>query len=232
MVVSRERLSREHVAATPLAGEPTQELVACGTALEHHEIAIVDDDGERQPDLREGEILLRGPSVTAGYYGDADATAAAFQDGWLHTGDLGILRRGELFVTGRKKDMLILHGRNYYPQDIEWCAQDVAGVRRGNAVAFSYADDRGKDIVVVVAEAKSAVAESSAIARQVRTAVRAQLGIVLADVAVIEKDSLPKTTSGKVRRAETRSRYLARSLRVLHCSRDAPTPLSGSARAS
>jgi fatty-acyl-CoA synthase len=231
MLVSRERLSKECIAAAPIDDEPTLELAGCGTALAHHEIAVIDESGRRQPSLHEGEILLRGPSVAAGYYGDDSATAAVFSDGWLHTQDLGFLHRGELFVTGRKKDLIILHGRNYYPHDIEWCAQDVPGVRRGNVVAFACPNQRDEDIVVIVAEARHAEGVDK-IPLQVRAHVRAHLGIVIDDVVVIEKDSLSKTTSGKVRRAETRSHYLARSLRTLDSPRDQPAPVRSAGQAS
>ncbi len=159
--------------------------------------------------------------------GDPAATAEAFGDGWLHTQDLGFLDGGELFVTGRKKDMVIIRGRNYYPQDIEWSIQDVDGIRRGNAVAFAYPDEQGVDRVVVVAEARGTDSLDS-IPKEVAACVRAQLGIVVADIVVIERDTLPKTSSGKVRRAETKARYLARSLTVLASS--LPRPVLASSR--
>jgi len=96
------------------------EYVTCGRPFPEHEILIVDDDGNELPERSVGEIVFRGPSVTAGYYRDGAATAAAYTDKGLHTGDLGYLVDGELFVTGRKKDVVILNGRNYDPQTIEW----------------------------------------------------------------------------------------------------------------
>jgi fatty-acyl-CoA synthase len=215
--VSRRQLSEQGLVTPAVGDEPVQEIVACGSALPAHELLILDAEGRVQPDRQEGEIVVRGPSLTAGYYGDANATAAAFHEGWLHTQDLGFLDDGELFVTGRKKDLIIIRGRNYYPQDIEWSIQDIEGIRRGNAVAFACPDQRGAEMVVVVVEARGSDSPA-AIPAEMATRVRAQLGIVVADAVVIEKDSLPKTSSGKVRRAETRARYLAGSLPVLASS--------------
>jgi fatty-acyl-CoA synthase len=216
--ISRKRLAEDGLAVPAVGDEPAHEIVGCGCAMPGHELAIVDADGRLQRDRSEGEILFRGPSVASGYYNDEAATAEAFRDGWLHTQDLGFMDDGELFLTGRKKDMIIIRGRNYYPHDIEWAAQDVNGVRRGNAVAFGYRDERGAESVVVVVEACD-VDSVDEISDAVAARVRAHLGIVVADAVVIAKDSLPKTSSGKVRRAETRMRYLARELPVLASSR-------------
>ncbi|HSZ69041.1 MAG TPA: AMP-binding protein [Solirubrobacteraceae bacterium] len=216
--ISRKRLAENGLAVSAVGDEPAHEIVACGCAMAGHELAIVDADGRLQRDRSEGEILFRGPSVASGYYNNEAATAEAFRDGWLHTQDLGFMDNGELFLTGRKKDMIIIRGRNYYPHDIEWAAQDVSGVRRGNAVAFGYRDESGVERVVVVVEARD-VDSVEEISDSVAARVRAHLGIVVADAVVIEKDTLPKTSSGKVRRAETRMRYLARELPVLASSR-------------
>jgi fatty-acyl-CoA synthase len=183
-----------------------------------HELKIVDDDGRPQPEGRVGEIVVRGPSVSVGYYRDEVATAETFRDGWLHTGDLGLVRGGELFVTGRKSDMIILRGRNYYPQDIEWCAQDLRGVRDGGVVAFAHQSESEGDVVVVVVEtdAREMLDE---LAGEVAKKVRGELGIVVADTVVVEKGALPKTTSGKIRRVTTRDLYLSGAFRELACLR-------------
>ena len=102
-----------------------------------------------------GEIAVSGPSVTKGYYNNPDATAESWKDGWLHTGDLGYTVDGNLYVCGRIKDLIIIRGANYYPQDIEWVVGDLEKVRRGNVVAFSVTDD-GTEELVVVAEGNSA----------------------------------------------------------------------------
>ena len=112
--------------------------------------------GGSMHDREVGEIEIRGTSVTPGYYGRPDATAAAFHDGWLRTGDLGYLVDGELVVCGRIKDVIILGGRNVHPQDVERAIADVDGVRAGNVIAFGTTGRRGREALVVVAEARDA----------------------------------------------------------------------------
>lgn len=197
---------RDRGAAEPAQdGEPQIELMSCGPPIPGHEVAILDADGRSLPELREGEIAFRGPSVTGGYFNDPEATDVSFRDGWVHTGDLGFLSDGEIYPTGRKKDTLIVSGRNYHAQDLEWCAGEVEGVRRGCAIAFSIETERG-EAAVLVAEARPG-ADPGEMRRQIAVRVRAQLGLTLKDVVVVERGELPKTSSGKLRRAETRQRY-------------------------
>ena len=154
-------------------------------------------------DREVGEIEIRGASVTPGYYGRPDATAAAFHDGWLRTGDLGYLVDGELVVCGRIKDVIILGGRNVYPQDVERAVADVDGVRAGNVIAFGTAGRRGREALVVVAEARDADGPDAT--RRVR-------GVTSQPVSATRSASrprrscscgpgtLPKTSSGKLQR--------------------------------
>jgi len=114
-------------------------LVSCGSPLPGHQLRIVSDDGRSLEERRVGEIVLAGPSVMLSYYRQDDLTAQAVRDGWLHTGDLGYLSGGELFVCGRTKDLIIVHGRKYHPQDLEWAVEGLAGMRRGRVVAFGSA---------------------------------------------------------------------------------------------
>jgi acyl-CoA synthetase (AMP-forming)/AMP-acid ligase II len=165
------------------------------------------------PEGVEGELWLRGPSVTAGYFENAEATAACFDaQGWLHTGDLGYLLQGEIYVTGRCKDLLILNGRNVHPQAIEWVAADVDGVRQGNVVAFARPGKESEEIVVVVETRASEPAELERIRAEVARRVRQEVGVPPADVVCLAPGSLPKTSSGKLQRRKTRSQYLAGEL--------------------
>jgi fatty-acyl-CoA synthase len=230
-LISRKTLSEKGIAVPASHDEPAHEMVGCGQALAGHELAIIDVNGRQQPDRHEGEIVFRGPSVTTGYYRDAEATAESFRDGWLHTHDLGFVHDGDLFVTGRKNDLIIFHGRNYYPQDIEWCVQTVRGVRQGNIVAFGYPNEQGDDAIVVVVEAERREL-SDDIVGTTATHVRAQLGIVIADTVVVEKNSLPKTSSGKLRRARTKAEYLSDSLRIVASLRRPMSMAGTGARAS
>src|SRR6185295_2627912 len=115
-------------------------LVSCGPKFTDHEIAIfAPDDGASATPLDErhvGEIRLKGPSLMHGYWEDAERTEQALAGGWLRTGDLGLFHEGRLYVCGRIKEVIIMNGRNYYPQDIEWAASQVPGVRKGNVIAF------------------------------------------------------------------------------------------------
>jgi fatty-acyl-CoA synthase len=210
LAVASEPLRNGGLARPPLGDEAAHEAVACGLPLPGHDVAVIDADGERVPDGHEGQIVTRGPSVTAGYFADADATAAAFRDGWLHTGDLGFVHDDQLYVTGREKDLMIVGGRNYHPQDVEWAAAGIEGLREGNVVAFS-CDGAAAERVVLVAERRPD-ADSLKIARELSARVRSRLGLVVNDVMVIESGELPKTSSGKLRRRETRDRYLTGSL--------------------
>jgi fatty-acyl-CoA synthase len=191
-------------------GDPATELVSCGPALAGHEVTVVGPDCAPLPEGQEGQIVVRGPSVAGGYFRDAPGTADTFTDGSVLTADLGFLQRGELFVTGREKDLLVLRGRNYHAQDLEWCASQVGGVRSGGVVAFASASDGGPEAGVIVAETD--LVDSAGLGREIGTRIRAQFGIKLADVLLVEPGTVPKTSSGKLRRAELRARYVAGAL--------------------
>jgi fatty-acyl-CoA synthase len=210
-------------------GGAAMELVSCGRPFPGHEIAIV--GGGSRPGLRPdepgsapgpagrhlgerevGEIWLRGPSVTAGYFGDAEATSEAFDGGWLRTGDLGYRAGGELFICGRAKDLIILNGKNFYPQDIERVVSRIDGIRDGQCVAFSRLDATGAEVAVVVAESRKNV---EGLAAAILAAVRAELGLTVSEVYFIKRGTLPKTSSGKVRRRECRRRLEALELELV-----------------
>src|SRR5207302_10416 len=120
-------------------------FVSCGSPLPGHMLRIVDEEGRPAADGQIGEIALAGPSVMLGYYNDAELTRQTIRDGWLYTGDLGYLSNGELFVCGRVKDVIIVNGRKFHPQDLEWAVDDLAGVRRGRVVAFGTMQRGGPD---------------------------------------------------------------------------------------
>ena len=194
----------EALPAAPGA-EDALELVSCGVPFPGHELAIVGDDG--RPLGREravGEIVVRGPSVTAGYYGNPEATAAALRDGWLSTGDLGYLADGDLFICGRSKDLIIINGANHHPQDLEWVVGDLEGVRRGNVVAFSVLRD-GTEQLIIAAEGNSGEAER--LRREIARALGARFGLAPAEVAIVAVGVLPKTSSGKAQRRKTKELF-------------------------
>jgi acyl-CoA synthetase (AMP-forming)/AMP-acid ligase II len=181
-------------------------LVGCGRALPDHQLRIVDDEGEQVPERQVGEIVLRGPSVMLGYYKQPALTARTIRDGWLHTGDLGYVSDGELFVCGRAKDIIIVNGRKFHPQDLEWAVDDLDGVRRGRVVAFGASEPGRADRVIIVVEPNGTVA-GSALTENIRRQVSDLFGLYVDEVALVPSGTVGRTTSGKVQRAATRARY-------------------------
>lgn len=184
----------------------TTQVVSCGRLLPGFDLVIRDAAGAAVAERIVGEITVRGPSVTSGYFEQVGATAEAWHDGWLHTGDLGYLAEGRLFVCGRNKDLIIIRGANFYPQDIEWTVGDIEGVRRGNVVAFAIAAaDDGTERLLIAAEgnASDAVRLRQSIARRVGE----EHGLQPQHVAIVPLGTLPKTSSGKVQRRKTRELF-------------------------
>ena len=182
------------------------EHVSCGVPFPGHAVTAQDEHGTVLPDGVEGELCFRGPSVAAGYFENPEATADCFRpDGWLRTGDLGYVLDGEVYVTGRIKDLIILNGRNLHPQAIEWVVAEVPGVRKGNVVAFSVPGAEAEELVVVVETKDTAL---DALIDAVAAAVRKEIGAPPADVVCLPPGSLPKTSSGKLQRRKTRQQYL------------------------
>jgi fatty-acyl-CoA synthase len=210
-------MRRGEAAPTHREAEGAMELVACGKAFPGHELKIAGPNGASLAPRQVGEIWVRGPSVTAGYFGNPEATEEAFGGGWLRTGDLGYLADERLYICGRAKDLIILNGKNYYPQDIEAVVSRAPGVRDGQCVAFSVLDDRGGEHCVVVAEAKVGPRAGSLadIVASVAQLVRSEIGIVLGEVHLIRRGTLPKTSSGKVRRREAKRRLETGELEFL-----------------
>jgi fatty-acyl-CoA synthase len=210
--VDAERLVRQSIAAPPATpASSTVRLVGCGPALPGHDIRIVDDRGQPVPERHVGAIVVRGPSVMAGYFENPMATGEALQDGWLHTGDTGYLVDGELFVCGRTKDLIIRQGRKYHPPDLESAIADLPGVRPSGVVVFGISRPGGPDEVVAVLEARASAAPDDVV-EQVRRRVRETAGLDVDRVVVAPPGTIPRTTSGKVRRAETRERFRAGTL--------------------
>jgi fatty-acyl-CoA synthase len=215
-VVDTEHLRNANEAVPGMPNAGPIEFVGCGMPFANHSVRIVDDLGRSLPARSVGEVEFRGPSLTPGYFGDPEATATAYRDGWLCTGDLGYLAAGQLFVTGRKKDLIIVCGRNYAPQTIEWTVSEIPGVRKGNVVAFATSGNRGTESVVVVCEA--ATNNRLSLERAIRTRVSEELALTIRDVMILPPGLLPKTSSGKVQRIRTRELYLDGTLRRISSS--------------
>jgi fatty-acyl-CoA synthase len=210
--IDRHRLESDAYAApADPDAEGTRHLVRLGWPVPGLEIRIVDPvNGDVRGDREVGELEIRGTSITTGYYRRPDATEAAFHDGWLRSGDLGYLVEGELVICGRIKDLIIVGGRNVYPEDVERAAASVEGVRAGNVIAFGVDGRRGKEALVVVAESKDP--DLDGVRAAVAGRVREVVGLPPEEVVLVEPGTLPKTSSGKLQRSLCRSRYLSAAL--------------------
>ncbi|HEX5080277.1 MAG TPA: fatty acyl-AMP ligase [Geminicoccaceae bacterium] len=213
--VDRHALAEERraVPAGPDA-EPgsARGFVVCGPALPGHMIEIRDDDGRVLPERRLGRIFVRGPSIANGYFGEPQASAEMFRDGWLDTGDLGYLVDGALAITGRRKDLIIVHGRNVWPQDLEWAVEQLPGLRRGDAAAFSLDEgpggEGGESVVLLVQCRLTDPAARAQLERDVKAVVQ-QTAAIECKVVLVRPHGLPQTSSGKLSRSRARQNYLS-----------------------
>lgn len=213
--IARDRFQRTHEAfpAQPSEAHPL-EFVSCGVALPEHELRIVDEQGQVLGERIEGEIEFRGPSCTSGYYQNALATASLFHGAWLVPGDLGYKADGELFITGRKKDLIIKGGRNLHPHEIEAVAGEVPGVRKGCVAAFGIPDpELGTEKLVVVLETRETrEAGKATLNAMVHERIVAALGVPADLICLVSPGSILKTSSGKIARSACREAYLNGSL--------------------
>jgi acyl carrier protein len=218
-VIRRDAFEAEGraVPAGSLSGSEVLRFVASGRPLPDHEVRIEDDQGRELGERVQGRLFFRGPSRTPGYYRNPEATAVAVtQDGWMDSGDLAYWADHELFITGRSKDCIIKSGRNIIPQEVEAAAAEVPGVRRGCVAAFGTVDQNtGTERLVVVAETRvTAAKELQRIKAEIAKSVDAVLGIPPNKIVLVPPQSIPKTSSGKIRRNETRSLYERRELKA------------------
>ena len=195
--------------------EDGAELVSVGRPLAGFALEVRGEDGSPLGEGQIGRILVSGPSLFAGYLGRPEETARAQAGGWLDTGDLGFLAGGELYLTGRAKDVLILRGRNHAPGEVETAVESVEGVRRGCAVAVSHRPEGAPtDRLLVFVEYRRGAgpATRAALAGRCREAILAATGLAVDEVHPLAPGTLPRTSSGKLRRGETLARHLARRL--------------------
>ncbi len=216
-VVDRDELEAAGRARQVGADHPSaRELVCLGRPVPGLELRVVATDGDPLPERHVGEVEVMGTSVTPGYYRNPSATSQTFRGSWLRTGDLGYLTdTGELVLCGRIKDLIIVGGRNVYPQDIEQAVGEVDGIRAGNVVAFGVDGGRGKEQVVVVAELRSEDYDLELVRKHARERALEATGLPPRDVVLVPKGTLPKTSSGKLQRSLSRTRYLQGELPVL-----------------
>jgi acyl-CoA synthetase (AMP-forming)/AMP-acid ligase II len=208
--VDREAYLTTRVAHTPLDGRPTIRMMSSGKPLPNTRIRILDEEDHDLPDRVIGEIALRSNCMFTGYYNRPDATEEAFKDGWYLTGDYGYTLHGEVFVVGRKKDMIIIGGKNVYPQDLEALAYEVGGIHAGRAVAFGIDDEAaGTEEVVIVVEVDTGdLSERQKIADALRAHITRHSAIALRHAHVVGAQWILKTSSGKTARSANREKFL------------------------
>lgn len=208
--IDRDALMRRGVAERARTDQRAWlEFVACGQPLADHEIRVVDEQGRELPERHEGRLEFRGPSTTTGYFQNEAKTRELIRDGWHDSGDRAYVAGNDIFLTGRIKDIIIRGGRNVYPHQVEQAAGEVAGIRRGGVAAFGLYDaERGTERLVVIAETRSTEsAERAALEERVREVVTDILGEPPDEIVLTPPRTVPKTSSGKIRRSAAREMY-------------------------
>ena len=208
--VDREAFMTERVAKDPFDGRPSMKMMSSGHALENVKLRVLDENGNEVAERVIGEIAIHSHCMLTGYYNRPDVTEKAFRDGWYLTGDYGFLCDGELFVSGRKKDMIIVGGKNVYPQDLETLTYEVPGVHAGRSVAFGMFDEsQGTEEVVIIAEVDSdEPQEQQKVADALRAHVTKNSAIALRHVKVVGPKWIVKTSSGKTARSANKEKFL------------------------
>ena len=184
-------------------------IVNCGKPARDMVVEIRDEDGVLLNERQIGKVWTSGPSLMAGYFRDPEATDACLVDGWLDTGDMGYLSGGYLYIVGRAKDMIIINGRNHWPQDIEWAVEQLPGFKAGDIAAFAITTPGGEETPAVLVQCRSSdEAERVRLRDEIRDRVRSVTGMNCV-VELIPPRTLPRTSSGKLSRAKARNLYLA-----------------------
>lgn len=210
----RLRLAIPADATAQLEGRRTRSFVKCGRPMEGYALEIRDDANRRLPERTVGRVCIKGPSLMTGYFRNVEATNAVMvEDGWLDTGDMGYMIDGELVVTGRTKDLIILNGRNIWPQDLEWAIERIEGVRVGDVAAFSVTGDEERERVVAVVQCRTSEIESQDRLRADIHATLQRVAGVPCEVVLAPPRSLTFTTSGKLSRAAAKAKYASGSIR-------------------
>jgi fatty-acyl-CoA synthase len=209
-----EAMANDGVVRPPRGAEQGRRLVACGRAMPGHEVVIRDRNGQPLGDGEIGHITIRGPSVMCGYDNDPEASRLALDDeGWLRTGDLGCMTSAGLVITGRSKDLIIVNGRNIWPEDVEQRVEAEAELRSGDVSAFSIDGSDGNEEVVIVLQCRAQEAGSqAALCQQAASVVQAHFGVCPV-VDLVGPSGLPRTSSGKLSRSTARREFLERRAR-------------------
>jgi fatty-acyl-CoA synthase len=215
-LVDPERLAEEQT-ADPVAPDirrrrtKSKSFVKCGFPLPGFEVEVRNSEGQPMPERHVGTLYVRGPSIMSGYFGEEALTAEVLsRDGWLNTGDLAYMADGSVVITGRQKDLIIINGRNIWPQDLEYIAESQAEVRIGDASAFSVTASNGDDKAVLVIECReSRHAHRVELVTRIQALIRQDLGIDCF-IELVPRNTLPRTTSGKLSRSGAKKDFLQR----------------------
>lgn len=187
-------------------------IVSCGVPIRGTDVSIMDDKGQPLADRHIGMVAIRGNSLFKGYYLRPDLTEKAFRDGWFYTGDMGYMADGELYLTGRQKDLMIVGGKNIYPQDVEAIADSIPGIRAGRTVAFGMPDERlGTERIVMICELDKKVDDDQIrqIDRELRQRVMREMDVTLGELRLLKERWVIKTTGAKIARQANREKWLA-----------------------
>jgi fatty-acyl-CoA synthase len=193
------------------ADRPTRyrAIVNCGKAVKDMVIEVREEDGTSLPDRVIGKVWCKGPSLMVGYFRDEESTTACMKDGWLDTGDMGYLSDGYIFIVGRAKDMIIINGKNHWPQDIEWAVEQLPGFKAGDIAAFSITTVGGEEAPAVLVQCRTSdETERAKLREQIKDKVRSVTGMNCV-VELVPPRTLPRTSSGKLSRAKARNLYLS-----------------------
>jgi 1-acyl-sn-glycerol-3-phosphate acyltransferase len=208
--IKRAAFMREGEAVPAEPGDrDALQFVSAGYPIEHHQIRIVDSANRELPERHEGRLQFHGPSSTSGYYRNAEQTKHLFHKQWLDSGDLAYIANGEVYLTGRMKDVIIRAGRNIYPHELEECVGDIEGIRAGRVTAFGSTDtDNGTERLVIIAETRETDAEQlKHLQRKVSAKVNDLAGTPPDEIVLAPPNTILKTSSGKLRRAASRQLY-------------------------
>ncbi len=193
-----------------------REVVNCGRPLPEYDIEIRDEDDSVLPDRQVGKVFLRGTSVMREYFNDPETTRAVLSpEGWLDTGDMGYMKDGDIYIVGRAKDMIIVNGRNHWPQDIEWAAEQLPGVKTGDVAAISVPGENAEEVPMILAQCRySEQAERMKFIEELKRHIQKATGINCM-IELVPPRSLPRTSSGKLSRVKARNQYLSGNLQAL-----------------
>ncbi|MBN1680010.1 MAG: AMP-binding protein [Anaerolineae bacterium] len=214
-IIDRDTIMEQRIARpSTSANGPTVAMVSCGRPIPDTRVRVVDDQRNDLPERHVGEIALQSTCMLSGYYHREEATQNALSDGWYFTGDLGYMAAGELYITGRKKDLIIVGGKNIYPQDIENIMNSVPGVHPGRTVAFGVLNESlGTEDIAVIAEIDTNDPDEQArITREIRTRIAQATDTMAHFVHLVGPKWLLKTSSGKIARAANRQKFLTEVL--------------------